>query len=197
MNMFSKKIFLCVMGLIVGWLISCAYAEQDLTAEKLLERCAKEGSIALVNRLTLGDEWKQVADKIATADDDWIEVARCLFHGVYFGEDEWAFDPFMPAMAEALRKKPTVILGFEHSGISLLNVCSLPFDEDLAVLENYMQEVLPRLDELAVIGKRVNSDSAEICSMRMRNAYERRKERIREREERERRQNSRNNSNQP
>jgi len=186
------------MGLIVGWLISCAYAEQDLTAEKLLERCAKEGSVALVNELTLGEEWKRVTDKIATADDEWIEVARCLFHGVYFGEDEWAIGSFIPAVAEVLRKKPTDVLGFERSGISLLSVCSLPFwKEDLAFSEDYMQEVLPRLDELAVIGKRVNSDSAEICAMRMRNAYERIKAEIREREERERRQNSRNNSNQP
>jgi len=193
----SRKIIFCIMGLIAGWLISCAYAKQELSAEEMLKRCVKEGSVALVGELVLGNEWEQVITKIATGEDEWIYVASCLSHGVYFGEDDWVYSLFWSSVTEALRKNPVVVLGLERAGVSLLNVCSLPFNEDLTVLENYMQEILPRLDELAGIGRRIKSDLAEVCAFRMRNSYEIIKARIHEEEELERRQNLRNNSNTP
>jgi len=180
----SSRIFSCIIGLIAGWLISGAYAEQELNAEKMLKRCVKEGSVALVGELVLENKWEQVMAKIATGEDEWIYAAECFAHGVYFGEDDWAYSRFWPAVAEALRKNPVVVLGFEGADVSLKGACSLPLREkDLAVVEDYMKEVLPRLDELAAIGRRIESDEAEVCAMRMRLAYERRKLRIREKEE--------------
>jgi len=179
------------MGLIAGWFVSCASAEQELSAEEMLKRCVKEGSVALVGELVLRNEWEQVIAKIATGEDEWIYVAECLSHGVYFGEDETAYGFFMPALAKALHKNPSDVLRLERSGVSLGDVCRLPFwEEDFAFVDDYVNQVLPVLDAKTVVGKRVNMDYAEICAFRMRDAYERIKAKIREREERERHDNS-------
>jgi len=46
MKNLSSKIIFCIMGLIAGWLISCAYAEQELKAKEIIGRCVKDGAIS-------------------------------------------------------------------------------------------------------------------------------------------------------
>jgi len=196
MEILPSKIFSCLVSLLVGCFVFGVHADQELSARGLLERCDKEGSVTLINELTLGKQWRQITDKIATGEDAWVEVAGCLSRGVYFGKDETAYGFFVPALAKALLRDPNTVLSLESSGVSLGDVCRLPFwEEDFAFIEDYIGQVLPILDEKAIIGKRVNMDYAEICALRMRDAYERTKAEIREREERIRRQNLRHNSN--
>jgi len=132
-----RRILSIFFSLILAFTIGVAQAQYDPAlydqdGYNMLDRCRNEGSVALVDELLKNEqkEWREVMQKIATGNTQWINASACLSHGVYYGLNllsDYAYATLMDAWAQALLKNPKDVL--RRSGeISLTVLCSLPLD---------------------------------------------------------------------
>ncbi len=117
-----------------------------VTHEEVRLAFYKYSAPAIVRKLMENDaaNWNMIMKKIAEGDADWIYHAAAYIRP---GADAGSTEEFTDALALALRYNPGEVLLLEQGiGISMLNVCSLPFVEpEYDFVKSYGQKALAAL----------------------------------------------------
>jgi len=125
LSIFLILTFILMMGAV--------QAQYDQDAIDMREKCRSEGAIVLVEELMKDDkkqQWKEIMQKIATGNSEWIDASACLSHGVQLGLNafsDYAEATLAQSWAAALLENPEEMLKKTRE-LPLTVMCGLPLD---------------------------------------------------------------------
>jgi len=153
-----RRILSIFFSLILAFTIGVAQAQYDPAlydqdGYNMLDRCRNEGSVALVDELLKNEqkEWREVMQKIATGNTQWIWASACLWSGVRFGMNVLSDDAdaaLTEAWSSALLKNPEDLLR-QNREVSLTVMCGLPLDfrgKSVEFADKFLENALAALE---------------------------------------------------
>jgi len=184
---YGRKILSILFGLTLALVSNIAHAqydpdEYDQAGKDMLERCKSQGAISLVNELLQDKQqgWKEVVEKIATGNTQWIWASACLSHGVYYNSHnrtDYAWATLMDAWAQALLKNPRSLLRRDDE-ISYTMMCTLPLDfrgKTVEFADDFLEKALVAVENAKEADPEENylQISKEMCKLHLKLSHER------------------------
>lgn len=165
---------LTLLILIVRLLFSATWSgAAELTAVEVMKNIQALGPGVVIETLWKSGEnypndWDRVVEKIATGENDWLEVAKALKPA----SDAGASEDLNGALAVALVKRPVEVLFLAQMGpFSVKDVCFCPYvdetPDDAVTADTFLADV-----DRALIGMKIPADNPRLGNVR-RNCLER------------------------